>query len=288
MDPNVNVEIKSIPDFNIELPISKETTKNILEPALVPLGQAIGGIVNWVFKKPIEYGIVRNAELNNLKAECNVYFNKIPAENRTSKNLGLTLKAFEDSRYQLSNNILIEYFSKLIAGTVDNRENVQPVFSSILSEMTTQDAELLKYFSQKKILFKNQISHSNPFFSDERYRHYSKLNFFKITDNYTEGMHREPEKFSEIYADKILEVNSIEDSFLFLVSKGLISIDESENSHVLIYVIENKMLKSNKWLSDMVEEFSNYKYNRITNQTTQVYSLTSLGRSLADLICTEV
>lgn len=286
MDPNVNFEFKATPDVNIELPISKETSKNILEPALVPLGQSIGGIINWVFKKPIEYGIVREAELNKLKTECNTYFRSIPEENRTSKNLGLTLKAFEDSRYQLSNDILIEYFSKLIAGTVDNRKTVEPVYSSILSEMSTEDALLLKYFSEKYLLFQNQISHSNPAFKDERYRLFSQLNYFKIKDSYADGWYRDPEKFAKHLQDDIYE-DDVEKSVYFLVSKGLISIDDSQNSHVLIFAIEDKMKNNNSWLKDLEDKYQNYIYNKITKQETLVYSLTSLGRSLVDLICAE-
>lgn len=272
------------PDFKIDVPISKETAKNILEPSLVPLSQAIGGIIQWVFQKPIEYGIIKTAKLQSLKEQTEKYLTNTPIENRTSENLGLTLKAFEDARYQLDSDLLVDYFARLIAGTVDNRKDVKAVFSSILSEMSEEDAKLLGYFYNKRHLFQNQISHSNPAFKDERYRLHSKMNYYIIAGDFEGGMHRNPEGFVNLYSDKICLVD-VETSFLFLKSKGLIYSDVSQNSHVLINVLEHKALNEDKWLKDITNTYSDFIYNKITKQITKVYSLTSLGSALADLVC---
>lgn len=272
------------PEFKIDVPVSKETTKNILEPTLVPLSQAIGGIIHWVFQKPIEYGIIKVARLQLLKQQTEKCLTKTPIENRTSERLGLTLKAFEDARYQLDSNILVDYFARLIAGTVDDRKDVRAVYSSILSEMTEEDAKLLNYFYNRKHLFKNQISHSNPSFKDERYRLFSKNNYYKITGDFEEGMHRNPEEFVNLFSENVQSVD-VESSFLFLKSKGLIFLNPSQNSHVLINVVEHKSLNTDEWLQETAEKFSNFVYNRITKQNTEVYSLTSLGSALAGLVC---
>lgn len=272
------------PDLKIEMPISKDTTAKVIEPALVPLAQAIGGIIHWVFQIPIKYGVVNTIRLEAFKNEAQLYLNDVPPDHRTSDNLGMTLKVFEDSRYQLNEEILITFFAKLIAGTVDDRRNVKAVYSSIIADMSADDANLLQYFSEKKQLFENQISHSNPAFNDESYRYYSDLNYFKINDNYNVGQYREPEKFVDALSDNIAQ-DFLEESVLFLESKGLIFKDESQYSHVLIPVIENQMLKSNPWLMNLEERYSTFKYNRLTKQTTIVYSLTTLGQSLADLVC---
>lgn len=273
-------------DFNIDisLPISKETVSKILEPSLIPLSQSIGGIFQWVFQKPIEYGIVRPVELEILKQKTEARLGMIPSENRTSENLGLTLKAFEDSKYQLTNNFLIDYFSRLIAGTVDDRIEVKAVYSSILSEMSKEDAELFNYLFNYGFLFENQINHTNPAFNDGRYRLYSKMNYYKIVGNFQEGMHRNPAEFAPIFSENI-SLSNCEDSFVFLKSKGLIALDPSQSSHVLITTIEAYSLEHNAWLKEKKDSFSNFAYDKVTNQTTEVYSLTSLGRSLADLIC---
>ncbi|MGO2265834.1 MAG: Abi-alpha family protein [Vagococcus salmoninarum] len=272
------------PDLKIEMPISKDTTAKVIEPALVPLAQAIGGIIHWVFQIPIKYGVVNTIRLEAFKNEAQLYLNDVPPDHRTSDNLGMTLKVFEDSRYQLNEEILITFFAKLIAGTVDDRRNVKAVYSSIIADMSADDANLLQYFSEKKQLFENQISHSNPAFNDESYRYYSDLNYFKINDNYNVGQYREPEKFVDSLSDNIAQ-DFVEESVLFLESKGLIFKDESQYSHVLIPVIEDQMLKSNPWLMNLEERYSTFKYNRLTKQTTIVYSLTTLGQSLADLVC---
>lgn len=270
--------------INMDTPLSKDTVSNILEPALVPLSKALGGIVQWVFQKPIEYGVVRPIQLENLKTQVERELGLIPEENRSSENLGLTLKAFEDSRYQLNNKTLVEFFSKLLVGTVDNRVEVKPVYSSILSEMSEDDAQLLNYFFNRNYLFENQIIHSNPAFSDESYRLRSKMNYYKITGNYEEGLHRPSDAWPSLLKDNVI-LEDVENSFLFLKSKGLISQDFSQDSHVLIQTIETNSLRNNEWLKDKLESFSKFRYNRITTQETSVYSLTSLGRSLADLVC---
>ena len=272
------------PSTKINIPISEKTVSKILEPALVPIGQAIGGIIQWVFQKPIEYGIVKNNDLNYLKAQSEYYLNQIPIENRTDKNLGLTLKAFEDSRYQLSNEIISDYFAKLIAGTVNIDKEVKPIYSSILSEMTDDDAKLLQYFFNKKYLFQNQITHSNPFYSDGRYKYFSKMKYYIISGIFEEGSHRTPELFADIFYNDV-ELTDIETSFLFLLSKGLISLDLAQSSHVLIYAVEKKSLNTDIWLKELIEKYSDVSYDRITEQKTGVYTLTSLGSSLADLVC---
>lgn len=274
------------PDIKIDLPISKSLVNKVVEPSLVPLSKAIGGIFHWVFQKPIEYGVIKTAELENLKTKTEQQLNMIPEENRTSEFLGLTLKAFEDSRYQLSNEQLVDYFAKLIAGTVDNKCDVKPIYSTILSEMTSDDANLLGYFFNKKYLFVNQISHSNPSFKDERYRYFSKKKYFVISGEYEEGMYREPENFAE-YFSKDIDCLDIEQSFLFLLSKGLISHDQTHNSHVLIHAVEKKSIETDEWYKQMIDKFSNYIYNRVTLQETEVYTLTPLGSALADLVCHE-
>ncbi|WP_368251207.1 Abi-alpha family protein [Enterococcus sp. 2201sp1_2201st1_B8_2201SCRN_220225] len=270
--------------INMDLPLSKDTVSNILEPTLIPLSKALGGIIQWVFQKPIEYGVIRPIQLENLKTRTEIELSLIPEKNRTPEKLGLTLKAFEDSRYQLDSEILVEFFAKLIAGTVDNRSEINPVYSSILSEMSEDDAHLLNYFFNRNYLFENQITHSNPAFSDERYRLRSKMNYYKITGDYEEGYHRPSDNWPSLLKDNIV-LDDIENSFLFLKSKGLIFQDFSQDSHVLIQTIEENSFKTNDWLKDLLDRFSNYRYNRITTQETTVYSLTSLGRSLADLVC---
>lgn len=272
-------------NIDVDFPISKETIGKIFEPTLVPLSKALGGIIQWVFQKPIEYGVVKPLELEYLKSKTQERLNLIPENNRTSNNLGLTLKAFEDSRYQLKSKTMADYFSKLIAGTVDNRVEVKPIFSTILADMTEDDAKLFEYFYSKDHLFENQISHSNPAFKDERYRYYSPKNYYLITGDFVTGQYRgDPQIWNDALSKNIVKLD-VEDSLLFLKSKELIINDITQNSHVLLSVVEQKSLDTDEWLQQILADYSDNIYNRITKQTTNVYSLSHLGHSLAEIIC---
>lgn len=272
-----------IMDFKIDFPVSKETVSNILEPAIVPLSHAIGGIIHWTFQKPIEYGITRKKDLDYLKKSVQKNISDIPEENRTEENLGLTLKAFEDSRYQLSNELISDFFAKLIASTVDSRQIVKPVYSEILKEMSHEDAVLFKYLYDKKILFQTKITTDSPFVKDDRFRVSSRFKIFLIKTQPDFDLYRDTTGLAEEFYDHIVLSDNVE-SFLFLLSKQLIEIDENENWNSMIPAVEKKSLDNDEGIKGWLERYKNYSYRGQTDYSTYIYRLSPLGEDLANSI----
>lgn len=138
----VNLSLDGIPE---------STKEELLNPPAILLGQALSGIIHAVFDPLLKFNIVRDQQLNDFKEKVQAGTNKIPEENRDDNKIGLTLKAFEESKYQLDSEELRQMFANLISSTVDNRINstVQPSFSSILKELTPADANLVKLFSEE-------------------------------------------------------------------------------------------------------------------------------------------
>lgn len=103
------------------------------------MGQAFSGIVHAVFDPLLRFNIVRKKSLEDFQEKVQTGTHQIPEENRDDSKIGLALKAFEESKYQLDSEELKELFANLITSTVDNRINskVQPSFSSVLKDMST-------------------------------------------------------------------------------------------------------------------------------------------------------
>lgn len=130
--------------INIEL-IPKELITNVLGPATKSIGEGLGGIANFVMGPLRKLNIVSEKSYQDFIEEVNAKTNEIPPENRDDSKLGLALKTMEDARYQLENENMRNYFSNLLSGLIDDRKNMMasPRFSTILSNLTTEEASLL-------------------------------------------------------------------------------------------------------------------------------------------------
>lgn len=139
MDPN---DIKNI------LPPS--VVENLLGPASDAIGKALGGALYWSFGWLIKRGIIKKAEFDDLARKTNEKYQQIPETNRSNEKSGLALKALEESKYQLNEEILREMFSQLIANSVDNRRNndISPRFATVLSQLSGTDAKFFKFLVQ--------------------------------------------------------------------------------------------------------------------------------------------
>ncbi|EGP5556656.1 DUF4393 domain-containing protein [Enterococcus faecium] len=130
--------------INIEL-IPKELIVNTLGPATKSIGEGLGGIVNYVMGPLRRLNVTSEKSYQDFVNKINTKTESIPDENRDTSKFGLALKTMEDSRYQIEEEDMREYFANLLAGLIDNRKNsnASPRFSTILSELTTTDAYLL-------------------------------------------------------------------------------------------------------------------------------------------------
>ena len=131
--------------------IPESTKEEALNPPAKLLGQAFSGIVHAVFDPLVKFNIVRDKELKDFEEKVQSGTHQIPEKNRDDSKIGLALKAFEESKYQLDSEELRQLFANLITSTVDNRKNskVQPSFSSVLKDLSTEDAHLVKLFAKE-------------------------------------------------------------------------------------------------------------------------------------------
>ena len=126
--------------------LPESAKENLVGPASQTLGKGINGIVT-VFANPlIKLGMLANKDIEDYENKIYSKTKKIPEENRDSSKQGLAIQALEDSLYRISEEEIIEYYSNLISGSLDNRINkrIHPSFSSILKEMSTSDAILFE------------------------------------------------------------------------------------------------------------------------------------------------
>lgn len=144
---NNSVELNLIPD------IPESTKEELYNPSANLIGQAFRGIVHKVLDPLVRYNIVKDQELLDFTNQVQSRTGSIPIECRDNSKIGLALKAVEDSTYQLNSKILRELFANLIASTVDSRKNNQvlPSFSSVLKDLSSDDAVLLSELSKEKI-----------------------------------------------------------------------------------------------------------------------------------------
>lgn len=128
--------------------LPQKAQADLVNPTAKAIGDGLGGIFTWIFHKPIEYQAVERAKVESLKHMVAEKISKIPESKMTFKNRGLILKALEDSKYSLDSEELREYFASLIANAAnkDKAYNISPYFSTILSNLSVQDALFLKKF----------------------------------------------------------------------------------------------------------------------------------------------
>jgi len=143
-------EVGQVTPVKISLDGIPESTKEeVLNPSAKLLGQAFSGALHFILDPFVKYNIVKNQEMELFKQEIENKTELIPFEDRDDSKIGLALKAMEDSKYQLNSEELREMFSNLIASSVDKKTNdlIEPSFSSILKDLSIEDAILLKKFS---------------------------------------------------------------------------------------------------------------------------------------------
>ena len=134
-----------------QLPISSETGDALAKPIAESVGNAgkdvLEGIFHLLFDPVRRFNIQRNYDLEKFQESLRETINDIPKENRDDSKINLTIKAIEDLRYQLNEEQIRDMFAALITSTLDNRKNnrVLPVFSTIISNMTPNQAVLLKH-----------------------------------------------------------------------------------------------------------------------------------------------
>jgi hypothetical protein len=135
--------------------LPQNTQELLMNPTAKNIGDTLGGISELLLS-PFNIGTTwTNAHIRKFKQSIIDNVNKIPEENRDSSKLNLAMKTIEDSKYQISDDNLREMFAKLIAASIDKRNNqgLSPRFSNVLSQFSPEDAKFLMQISTNKSYF---------------------------------------------------------------------------------------------------------------------------------------
>lgn len=135
--------------------LPQNTKKLLLNPTAKNIGDTLGDVSELILS-PVNIATTwANAHIRKFKQSIIDNVNKIPEENRDSSKINLAMKTIEDSKYQIDDDNLKEMFAKLIAASVDKRNNqgLSPRFSNVLSQFSPEDAKLLMQISTNNFDF---------------------------------------------------------------------------------------------------------------------------------------
>ncbi|MFR3686567.1 MAG: DUF4393 domain-containing protein [Enterococcus sp.] len=138
--------------------IPDSVKEDMLGPSAKTIGQGLNGIVS-VFANPLlKLGMISKKNIEEFEKELYSKTPEIPEENRDSSKQGLAVQALEDALYRLDEEELREYYANLIAAALDDRvnTNVHPSFSTILKQMSSEDALLFKQLTRTSIFLLSQ------------------------------------------------------------------------------------------------------------------------------------
>ncbi|GAB6673058.1 Abi-alpha family protein [Streptococcus uberis] len=288
MDPN---------QFNI--PISAKTGDALLEKPSKSLGRAFSdvteGIFHLIFDGLRRKNIVKDIELEAFEKATRKKILETPEEFRTNENINIAIKVLDDSKYQLNSDEMIELFSSLFSACFDSRKTVKPFYSSLLKEMSPEEARLLKYLFEYNFLFEFQVSSNNNFFSNPNlYRNYWPKKYFtcKVTESFSqyrnyEGIKREGDsKMEDMYIPTVhyQEDRSVEESFLFLLTNSIIENNQIYHDHQFIPSIKKYIHETDEDIIRLQKEneVTTPKVNFDIEQ--KVYTLSTIGYELKKIL----
>lgn len=285
MNP-INFEIKA------DLTALVESSNKVLKP----ISEGLAGIFAFVLQKPRKYNVISEIELEALAKSTRDKYNEIPYNNQTLENIKQIGKILDDSIYQLDKEQFRNYYAGLIASSCDNRKHIKPFYSSLVKEMSAEEAELFEYFSKYTFLFEVQITSNNHLFANPTlYRWYWQKRYFKakIKEDFTVFRNYDREnlkensiqmediyKYDEAYSESL----GIENAILFLLSKNLIQENPTYTCHQFIPSIKKFVFDTDKQAQQLMKE------NEFTTPKVEfdikhkVYTLSPLGEELKEAL----
>lgn len=263
--------------------LPKKAQESLVNPVAKAIGDGVGGIFTWVFHKPIEYMAVEQAKVESLKHMTAEKLSKIPENKMDFSKRGLMVKALEDSKYSLDNELMREYFSTLIAKAAnkDTANLVSPYFSTILSNMSVRDAKFLEHFKNTQSLAIVKIR-----FTDSK----APKNFTDYKQDYILNKNvNAKEENIEVYSE---EIDALESLGVVKRKYGQINESEADDIRSIFRHIKNKHLEKNlaghfelELNSDKKQEIFINKHPYDTVQTIPgSLDLTELGKSFVRMV----
>ena len=248
-------------------PISHETGDALAKPIATSVGEASKTLLDGVFHLALDpvrrFNIQREADLERFKQEIQNSVENVPEEFHDDSKIGLILKAIEDSRYQLNDEEIRGMFTKLITSTIDFRtnSNISPKYSSIIADMTSAEARLLRdiYFNTGSIVplaslkIENKSNHSSRNLGQD----------FLLFDNYSDNK-------------QMLELALLESSNLIKLH------EDTKLVHPHFANIINSF--TNTFPNDLNELLPNLSDNEELVFEHSHYDLTELGESFCKIV----
>lgn len=279
---DVNINILTM-EFGDSLKPFSEKVTDSLEPVFL----GFKGIFYYVFQKPIKYEIIKRAEIKQFAESTRKKSESIPNGSLNLSNINQVGKILDDSIFQLSIKDFRELYSSLIVACVDRSKTVKPFYSSILKEMSSDEANLLNYFFEYNFLYEINISSDNPYFIKENtYKFFWKPKYFKINQIKEHDYLREFESknWENIHDDsKFFEAN-VSESFNFLVSKNIIKEDPSSQWDEFIPSIRRYAFENDEDVKRLKDKNKDYLDPINFDCNHSVYVLTDLGEALKDIL----
>lgn len=135
--------------------LPKSTQELLLNPTAKNIGEAIGNVAELILSPVNVFTTWTNTHIRKYKQSIIDNINKIPEGDRDLSKFNLAMKAIDDSKFQITDDNLREMFAKLIAASIDKRNNqgLSPRFSNVLSQFSPEDARFLMQISTNKSYF---------------------------------------------------------------------------------------------------------------------------------------
>lgn len=129
--------------------LPKSTQELLLNPTAKNIGEAIGNVAELMLSPVNVFTTWTNTHIRKYKQSIIDNINKIPEGDRDLSKFNLAMKAIDDSKFQITDDNLREMFAKLIAASIDKRNNqgLSPRFSNVLSQFSPEDARFLMQIS---------------------------------------------------------------------------------------------------------------------------------------------
>lgn len=131
-----------------------ELAVKVLGPSAERLGQSLGSAVETFICNPLDNWIKKTGERfeqksREAKERIIAKIEEIPEANRRDPDLSIVGPAIEQMKFDLDRDDLVEMFANLISNSFDSRQHgLHPAFASIISQLSTQDARLLKLLAK--------------------------------------------------------------------------------------------------------------------------------------------
>lgn len=209
--------------------LPKKAKDELTVPPARSLGTGLANLID-VFMFPINMaGTYAHGELEKYKREIQQEVEKVSFDNRDTSKWNLVLKALEMSKFQLNDADLRKAFANLIAATIDNRTNtnITPRFATVLSNLSGQDARLLKEIDRSR---KSEI------YNISGYVEFDKPVYISTSILYLGSEYN-------VLTDKEFSINTLESLGILKESELDITIDDiSKEAYMFIVAKINKQI----------------------------------------------